>query len=221
MMRVRSSFANLCSIFAFVAATTAAAQARNPVGERADYILDRDPARTSSMVQEGTMTAYVRAFVPPENGGPAYDSAIDYAFKIRFLGWQRGTETMSIDDDYFTPEFMVNLRANGEYHGDKFDVRWLGYVDAHTLEGIDYPRCDDILIYNIDQGFHSPFVAVAQGLLARAAGVRGAVPNDTIENLEIRAAIFAGVPVLGAVKLDVSGQYQGTDVKAGADYDAP
>ncbi len=208
-------FASVCSLFAFTVASVATAQARDPVGERADYVLDRAASRTSSMVVEGALTAHVDSF---DEGAAAYNSSIDYAFKIRFLGWQRGTQGLAVDAAYFTPEFMVALRESGEYRGEKFDVRWLGYVNARTMEGGNYPHCDEILIYNIDQGFEGSFAQIARNLIANAAGAQ---PTDTIDDLTIRAAIFQGVPVLGAVKLDITGKYNGTNIKAGADYDAP
>jgi hypothetical protein len=45
-----------------------------------------------------------------------------------------------------------------------------------------------------------------------------AMGNPPVEDLQIRAHIYAGVPVLSAVKLDLSGVVQGMPAKAGFDY---
>ncbi len=57
---------------------------------------------------------------------------------------------------------------------------------------------------------------LAHDLIAMAAKSEIGTEED-VEDLQIRAAIFAGVPVLGAVKLDVSGIVSGFSFKAGAD----
>ncbi len=199
-----------------VAAGAARADDRDPTGERADYVLDHDAARTSSLVQDGSMTGVVNG---PSADGLTYEVQLDYNFKLRLLGNQAGTEHMPIDNAYFTPEFMEQLRISGEYTGAKFKVRWLNFEDARTLDRHFYPHCDRILIYDIDAKADLPLVRVAQGLLIGAAG--GPTPDAQLDDMEIRADIFYGVPVLGAVKLDITGKYSGLDVKAGADYKAP
>ena len=45
--------------------------------------------------------------------------------------------------------------------------------------------------------------------------------EETIEDMVIVAHVAENVPVLGAVKIDMSGVYQGMDVKVGGDYFAP
>lgn len=199
------------------AATAALAEDRNPVGERANYELDHSAARTSSMVQEGTMSAVVNG---ANDGGLTYDVQLDYRFKVRIVGMQTGSEHMPIDNAYFTPEFLEQLRNQGTYVGEKFKVRWLNFEDATTLDGHFYAHCDRILIYDIDAKADLPFALVAQRLLVGAGG--GDPHTDaSLENMEIKADIFYGVPVLGAVKLDVTGKFLGQNVKAGADYHSP
>ena len=56
-------------------------------------------------------------------------------------------------------------------------------------------------------------------LIYAAAGLdpyRG--DNPQIEDLKLAAHVFTGLPVLGAVKLDLSGTAQGMKIKAGFDY---
>ncbi len=188
---------------------------RDPVGESAYYKLDRTASRTSSLIQSGELTTHVTRALPDDGSGPAFEVNIDYTFRIQLLGTRTGTETVNVPAAYFTPEFMMNLRQTGHYESAKFKVDHEGYADAVTMDGHHYAHCDKVKIYDIQQGFDDGgVIAVAKSLL----DVGGAGPDDQIDNLVIHAQIFEGVPVLGAVKLDVSGRYSGMNVKAGADY---
>ena len=89
-----------------------------------------------------------------------------------------------------------------------------GFADTRTLDGTTYTHCDKILIYDVK----IPEVRELEKILNLAAGVG---PNDKaapVENLQIRGLIFAGTPVLSAVKLDLSGVTHGMNVKAGFDF---
>jgi hypothetical protein len=196
-----------------------AALARDPVGESADYKVDRNSARTSSMILSGSMTATVTQYMPDHPDGPAYEGKLDYLFKIQFMGNQEGTEYVNTPEEYFTPEFIARLRTDGTYESPQFKIRHQGYADARNLDGGFYPHCDKILIYDIKQEESAGFAALAKSLLGTRPNDPS--PDDSIENLEIVAHVYQGVPVLGAVKLDVKGVYNGMNVKAGADYEAP
>ena len=221
-MKIGMSIANSCLLTFGLAALTSVATAasvtdRDPSGETADYVLDHSSSRTSNMVQDGSLHASVGSYDPSGQSGPTYDVSIDYSLKVLFLGWQRGTETMAIDAAYFTPDFMAQLREDGTYTGAKFKMRWLSFQDVSTLDGNAYQHCDRIYIYDIDAGFNAPIARLARALLRPA----GAPLDAAIDDLEIYADIVDGVPVLGAVKLDVTGRYRGVNIKAGADYQAP
>ena len=191
------------------------AQTRDPVGETADYTVDRSRNRTSSMVLSGNMTAAVTQSLP-DNTPPAFEVKIDYTFRIQFVGTQTGTEVMPVDGVYFAPEFLVDLRRNGSYESPQFKVRHLGFGDARNMDGALYANCDKILIYDIQTTSALPFVTVAKRLLGAESGF-----DNSIEDMEITAFISYGLPVLGAAKLDITGVYNGMNVKAGADYDTP
>jgi hypothetical protein len=184
---------------------------RDPSGESASYTLDHDSARTSSEIESGTMTATVGAHTDGTDG-PAYDVDVNYDFDIVFVGKESGTKTVGVPDEYFTPEFAARLRATGHYESPKFKIDYLGQENATTLDGHTYPGCDRIKIYDIKDT--APVRAIAAAMLR--------VPQlSSIENLVILGDIYQGVPVLGAVKLDVSGDYEGMHLIAGGDYVAP
>jgi hypothetical protein len=189
---------------------------RDPTGESAHYTVDRASARTSGLVLGGELTASVTGLRGDLPGGPAYEGKIDYTFRIQFMGTRTGTEIVNLPVAYFTDQFMADLRANGSFEGPTFKVQHLGYADAANMDGGRYPNCDKIRIYDIQQEASLEIVRIAKALL-----IVNPAEADGIDDLVIVGHIFQGVPVLGAVKLDVSGKYSGMNVKAGADFDAP
>jgi len=206
---------------------SAGAFARNPVGETADYQLDRNSARTSSMIKSGTMDAKVIRELPDATDGPAFETAVSYDFEIQFMGNQSGTELVAVAEEFFTEEFLQQLRTNGTYESSEFKIRHEGYADARNLDGKFYPRCDKLLFYDINTSkmerlsASAPVVHMIVQLFNAAADAYRIDPNASIEDLKIRAHIFVGIPVLGAAKIDMSGKYSGVNIKAGADYISP
>jgi hypothetical protein len=197
LSRLCQAFAALA--LAITATSSAFADDRNPIGERANYVLDHSSSRTSSMILDGTMTSVVNG---ASGDGTGYVVQLDYRMKLRLLGTKSGSKSMAVDTAFFTPEFLVQLRNQGSYVGAHFKVQWLGYEDATTSDGRFYQACDKVRIYDIDTA--APFSF-----------------GDDIDDMQIKADIYYGVPVLGAVKLDVSGKYAGQNVKMGVDYRAP
>lgn len=190
MKRVLAAFAALA-----LSGSTALAFDRNPVGETADYKVDRDSDRTSSMVTGGSLSSEVTESLPTDGSGPAYRTTIDWSLRLQVIGERHGTRNVKVPAAYFTPEFMADLRQNGTYVGSDFKVDYLGVEDADTMNGAHYSNCDKIRIYDL--------------------------PDDSsndITDMEIVADVSEGVPVLGAVKMDMTGKYRGQRIKVGADY---
>lgn len=188
----------------------------DPLGQAADYNIDKDPKRTSSMLKSGT----IKISVPQEANEPlqvaAYKVKIDYKFKIAIMGDYQGSKDTQIEKEYFTEEFLQNLREKGHYEGQYFKADHLGYADAKNLDGKLYPHCDKILLYDLKEpGSLTLFGDLLASMLHPLD-----VDRSDMEDMKVLAHIYVGVPVLGAVKVDVSGKYQGMDVKAGADYAA-
>ena len=187
---------------ALAAATPAAAQtARNPLGEHAYYVVDRDRSRTSALVRDGHLSADVDSFQVDDTAGPEYHTALDWQLKLNPVGTRAGNQAIQIPEIYFSPQFIVDLRANGAFESPRFKARHMGYGDATDRNGTTYPHCDIVYIYDID-----------------AKTDAGAGKGDRIEGLAITAHVAQGVPVIGAVLLDITGKFEGAPFKAGADY---
>jgi hypothetical protein len=200
-------------VIALLMAQAAVADPRDPIGEFADYQIDRDPDRTTSYIRSGTLYSVVESFNAGDaENEPSYSTRIDYDFNIQWIGRRQGTSYIDVPQEYFTEEFKEELRTTGYYESDKFKVEHLGYADGSNMDGAFYPNCDVIRIYDIQDVKQADFITA---LMAPR------LMSEEIENLEIVAHIADGMPVLGAVKIDMSGDYQGMPVKAGGDYYTP
>ena len=130
------------------------------------------------------------------------------------MGPYKGTKETQIEKEYFSEEFLENLRKTGHYEGQYFKADHLGYADAKNLDGKFYPHCDKILLYDLKEPATVNFFNELLGTLADPE----ISDREDIQDVKVLAHVYVGVPVLGAVKVDVSGIYQGMAVKAGGDY---
>ncbi|NBW99559.1 hypothetical protein EBR03_08315 [bacterium] len=188
------------------------------IGQKAHYLLDKNPKRTTSMLKNGTFVAIIKDYHPNAEGGPAMEVDLDYEFDVQLVGKQQGVETGFFDQKYFTPEFLVELRKNGKYESENFKAIHQGYKDVKTLEGKFYAHCDVILVYDIKDSLNTPLRSGLAGFLALL------VPTEAkadIQDLKALLHVYPGLPVLSAAQIDVSGKYEGMAVKAGADYVSP
>jgi hypothetical protein len=173
------------------------AQARNPLGEFADYQLNRDSNRTSAAVSSGSLQAVVQERIDDGPDGAGFGIAAHYSFMVRPIGRQEGDNRLFVPDFYFEPQFLDELRATGEYIGAHFKARHLGYASVTNRDGREWMDCDVVRFYDIYD------------------------PQSEVRELEITTHIKTEQPVLGAVRLDVYGIYKGVRLKAGFDLTNP
>ena len=185
-------------------------QIRDPVGEFASYQLDRHRSRTSSLITGGKFKAQVVAKNDGDGGEEAFQTVLHYELRLGFFARKSGFVGLDIPAEYFSPGFMEKLRNEGIYKTDQLTIRHLGRGDVRTGNGMLYKDADRIEIFDIatEQNYDDGIDSYSSG-------------GSALENLAVTAAIYPGIPVLGAVKIDVTGYYQGKRIRAGADYVAP
>lgn len=189
---------------ALASASLAFADTRNPVGEVGNFTVDTTSGRTTGLVKSGTLATTIT-----DKAADGFKMTIAYDFHLAFLGEKTGTELVGVPPDYYTPEFWTKLRETKHFESAEFKVDWLATEDASTMTGQTYANCDKVHIYDIH--INSAFARVARALL-------GVPEAATLDNLDLVADIYQGVPALGAVKMDGTAQYSGMNVKFGADY---
>lgn len=190
---------------------TSYGQARNPVGEKAKYILDNSRARTTSMIRSGTALAEITGYLRDQK---AFNARLTYDLNIDWVGRKSGEKELAAPEEYFQPEFLEKLRREKKIVLPRFTVTHMGFADAKDKNGKLYRNCDKVMISDIKQAHEVPFFE----LLEESFGQVAVVTNTQIEDLKILAHVSLEVPVLGAVKIDLSGKASGFDFKAGFDY---
>jgi len=188
------------------------------VGQKAFYQLDKNPKRTTSLLKDGNFLAVIKRYLPNANHGPAMEVDLNYRFNVQLMGEKTGVETSELDYEYFTADFLEKLRKEGKYESPNFKAIHQGYQDVKTLEGKFYPHCDLVLLYDIKDTLN---MELRSGLAHFLASIVDETPKSDVENLKVLAHVYPGIPVLSAVQIDISGKYEGMNIKAGADYKTP
>lgn len=198
----------------------------NPVGEHAAYKLDKNRARTSTLIKAGSFDASVTSHNPDGADGPAYNVLFNYDLDVMFYGRQQGSGNIELAEEIFTPEFMERLRNQGEMMTDQFKIKHLGIENVSTRDGLSVSEADIVEIYDIQLGQSGAFIGMVKSMLKAMA--TPLIQNDfdkgleDFQNIKIKGALKLGaVPVLGVVKADLSGTYTGIFIKAGFDYVSP
>lgn len=188
------------------------------IGQKAFYKLDKNPKRTTSLLKGGNFLAEIKDYLPQAANGPAFEVDLSYRFYVQLMGEQSGVETSQLDYEYFTSEFLESLRKNGKYESPNFKAIHQGYRDVKTLEGKFYPQCDVILLYDIKD---TSLLALRSGVTGFLSKIVGENSQSDVQDLKILVHVYPGIPVLSAVQIDLSGKYEGMNIKAGADYETP
>jgi len=185
------------------------APAPSPVGQAASYEVDtKTPGRTSSAVQDGTVTVKVTG-QDASNG--AYVTQITYSLDVTLLGHQQGSQNVDIPADFYGSQFLSQLVANGSYSTSYFTATYEGLANATTLDGHTYTGCYKVLLNN----FQAP--STLQAMTDSFVGFTGGGASS-ISNLQATVLIQPGIPVLGAVTIDLSFSAGTQAFKVGADY---
>ena len=203
---------------------SSAASANDPLGEVAHYRLEKADGRTSSIISSGKLKFSIpRAFPQQDDGSiiASYEARIDFDLKASVLGNQVGSVSVRTPVEYFTPGFWEELRKTKFFDAGDFKIKHEGMVaSTKASDGKVYEYLDQIFIYDV-----VPVADNGWSLLVRTL-VEAQYPEliddpskyQDLENVQVRALRHPTVPVLGAVKADLTGKYLGISVKAGADY---
>ena len=198
---------------------------RNPMGQ-ATYLKIISGSRTSSMVRSGELR---RTTMGHDTAAQAYQLSTYCKIDVRFMGIQEGTASSNAPELFFTGGFIDNLRAGQILETPDLKMKHMGFLDVTNVDGHQYAGADDIMIYDINTaGDGGGFGLNCLATMLKQAGHDMAVEKGLdvddkagIENLVVRVVLHPGAPVLGEVKLDATGVYNGMNVKVGGDYMAP
>lgn len=196
------------------------AYARNPVGETANYELDRNRKRTSGVIVEGSSLATALREIKDDKDKKFYEINVHYKMRIVLLGSKEGDQPLIFPEIYFDEEFMLALRLKKQYEAKQFKVQHLGITNTQTKQGILYKDCDRIKLTDIKVPVSTTFADLISTLKKSAQRLTKATATKP-ENVVIDVLISPKVPVIGAVKIDIAGNVEGMYFSAGFDYLKP
>lgn len=167
----------------------------------------------------------VKAYLPKEEDGPAYHNYYSYDFFLRLIGRKNGTGSIDIDEKAYTQEFINEVKEKGIVTTEDFKIKYVAQKDATTLDGNTYHGCDFLLVYDVNINAKMPIFKLIKIIFGQVNPYLneniGLPEMEEIENLELLIGMKKDrVPVVGAVKIDLSGSYQGMAFKAGFDFKA-
>jgi hypothetical protein len=200
------------------------AWARNPIGEIANYKLDRARNRTSGVVQKGVLSFKGGEFKQKGDKG-VYETTFNYDLKILMAGHKKGEKIIDVSSDFFSEDFMARLKQEGVIDEGTFKLKYLGTEDVETIFGVKYKDCHKVFVYDVKSIQLQELESFAE-VFEEMYKVEQGEPLPSTANLEVKnikatLMISTEVPLLGAVKVDVSGNVSGANMKAGFDYQPP
>jgi len=218
-MRTQLFFAGAISLLLSVSAF-----ARVPTGEIAKYKLVKTSERTSDIIQKGAIELTGGAFKPKEGTQGSFEVSLAYDLKVMFAGRLKGKKSFQVPGEFFTPEFMERLRKEGTIDQGIFKLKHLAIEDVETRTKT-YAACDKVLAYDVKMEMVPTFDSLINETFGAAYLSNIEDPIDvklgSAKKVEGIFYISSEVPVMGAVKIDVSGIVQGIFIKAGFDYVHP
>jgi len=219
MMRLKSFVAGI-AFFMFSQLVFAS----GPVGEEAAYQLDNARSRTSTLIRSGTFNTKVTAHLPDHPEGESYNVHFIYDLDVMFYGRQQGEGNAALAAEIFSPSYMERLRSEGQIDTPQYTIKHIGIESVSTRDGLSVENADIVELTNINLENSGILVKWVKAILKSTAKAidpdsDGEQSVASFENVKIKAAIKrSAVPVIGAIKADLSATYSGIFIKAGFDY---
>ena len=185
----------------------------NPIGETAKYKIDPSRSRTSAIIKDGHFTISAKEFLNESKHGPIYANQIHYEMYLRFMEPKIGDEKVNIIEKIYSDDFVNEVKKEDIVTTSQFHAKYLGVEDTETIDGHQYPQSDFILLYNIDLDQ----VNILTQIIRHVFHLTPNDPAAEIEDLKVKLAIHKKVPLIHSPKMDISGLYRGTLLKAGFD----
>lgn len=209
-----------CMLYFLFAIWSCVCFARNPIGEKAFYQLDKNRQRTSTILREGSSKFTVTREMPEDRGKRSFQVDVRYQLKILLSGKRQGDHQLFLSEIFFSEELMQILRQRKFYDAKQFKVEYLGTKDAKNLDGMIYRNCDHVKITGFKLVLSPSLVSLVESLENAAAQLYSAT-SKLSQDLGINGLFSPQAPVFGAVKIDLSGHLDDTPFIAGFDYLQP
>jgi len=200
------------------------AWARNPIGEIAKYKLDRAQSRTSGVVQRGVLNFKGGEF-KQKGDKSVYETTLNYDLRILIAGNKKGEKMVDVPSEFFSEDFITRLKEEGVIDQGTFKLKYLGVEDVKTIFGVEYRDCHKIQVYDV-KSMHTEELASFTEVFEEMYKAEQGEPLPStaelkVKNIKAILRLSNEVQLLGAVKVDVSANVSGANMKAGFDYWPP
>jgi hypothetical protein len=174
----------------------------------AQYRVVKDSKRTSGIIHSGMLRVDVE-----RRTSDSLPTTVTYRLQVKFYGDFAGKQSIMIPKEYFTKAFLQELRVSKVFKGENFTVKHMGFGKTKDYHGKIYENCDLLYFFDIKTvGRHYYKYPTRHRNGGRVIRI-----NQEIKNPRILAHIKYGLPVIGAVSLDMKGKFMGINGKIGAD----
>lgn len=162
------------------------APTEDPLGQTADYTLNRDRDRTTQMIRSGSLQVKVTDFFEHETYGWVYRAIFDLEMKIAIVGRKIGKESILLEKYYFTPEYWDELRKHKKVELETLTTHHLGWVTRGKYRGCDIVRFTNMVTETKDNPdgmdtsemeFESFICESSKGLGASTIDMKGKAPT--------------------------------------------
>ena len=163
---------------------TLAAPTEDPLGQTAEYKLNRDKSRTTQMIRSGSLKVEVSDYFEQEAYGWVYRTIFSLEMKIAIVGRKTGRESILLEEYYFTPEYWDKLRKTKKVVLGTLTTHHLGWVANGKYRGCDIVRFTDMVTETnsggmdiSDMEFQSFICEGSKGLGASTIDIEGKAPT--------------------------------------------
>lgn len=197
--------------------------ARDPQGETVKYKLNRSRIRTSAVIRKGNFAIAIGPRHTEETKKNLYQTKIDYELDLLIGGKKKGSKNIDVPAKYFDPDFMDQLRREGQSNEGDFKLKYMGKADVETSKG-NFPDCDKVMVYDVKMhltDLASILNASTDEIYAPQLADQDAQNSLDVSDVEVMLYITQRIPAIGAVQIDLSAKVSGFDIKAGLDFVSP
>jgi hypothetical protein len=172
---------------------------RKRVGERARYKLSESKKRSSSAFDSGKASAVVDKVEVKKDGSSVYKIVIKYDIDLTwwatfFADKPKDTVTLPVASEFFEPDFVSKLQTKKSITAEGMTFEWLGTCS------VKFPGSDKV---------HNGY----------SVYLKGFPTSGKFKNVRVTGCLNPEEPVLGALTLDFSFDYEGKPYIAGFNMD--
>lgn len=186
------------------------------LGEKTDFVLNKDKARTNYMVKSGKSQFQIMDL--KEVGGQSeYLVHWKYDVMVKWAGRRAGTIRLMMPNELFEDYFWSSLESS-PIKTSNLKISFLGKKDSVVLNNKTFKDCN---VIKIDEVKNSNLHVFEEMLMLKALEMgiisENSLREETVENIEIEAVTHQDAKGMGILQWTIQGDVRGYSIKMGFD----